>query len=217
MQYLKTCSSIHKKVIDFFGAISLNTTECFNFITLITLMAINRYSSPISNKAEHFKTNSSCVFISYQSKDRADAAKVADYFLTMGIDVYFDQYDNDLRLQSQNNDPATLVNALCKGINNSSHMIVIVSPTTLESKWVPFEIGFGYDKTSVRALCLKGIPKGGLPEYLRTVKIIRDLWDLNFDLIHFKKENIKKSEEQKSFHGEHPLANVMNALIVDKY
>jgi hypothetical protein len=179
-------------------------------------MAINRFSSPIINKADHFKTNASCVFISYQSNDKADAKKVADYFLSIGIDVYFDQYDTDLRLQSQGGDPATLVKALCKGINNSSHMVVIVSPTTLESKWVPFEIGFGYDKTSVRALCLKGIPKGGLPEYLRTVKIIRDLWDLNLDLLNFKSNEILKSRDPKK-PSSHPLAEIMNSMIVDKY
>ena len=33
-------------------------------------------------------------------------------------------------------------------------MLVIVSPTTMKSNWVPFEIGFGYDKTELSVLTL---------------------------------------------------------------
>ncbi|WP_316831842.1 toll/interleukin-1 receptor domain-containing protein [Pedobacter aquatilis] len=186
-------------------------------------MPSNKYydkSASILNKAAYFQTNSKCVFISYQSDDRTAAAAIANFFLYIGVDVYFDQYDGDLRLQSQKGDPKVLVDALCRGINNSSHMLVLISPNTLQSRWVPFEIGFGYDKTKVIALCLKGIPKGGLPEYLRTVSIIRDLYDLNYDIGKFtgRSADIMKAENLgfSAFNTQHQLNQFMDNLIVDK-
>lgn len=58
-------------------------------------------------------------------------------------------------------------------------MLVLVSPNTLYSTWVPFEIDYGHDKTELFVLCLKGIQKGGLPGYVKTAKVIRDIYDLN--------------------------------------
>jgi hypothetical protein len=184
-------------------------------------MALNRYYHPIQfrNKAEHFATNTKCVFISYQSADREAATKIADYLLGAGVDVYFDQYDGDLRISNQSNNPKNLVDSLCKGINNSSHMIVLVSNDTMKSRWVPFEIGFGYEKTFLFTLCLKGIPKGALPEYLQTTTIIRDIYDLNRIIPSFtgKSFELLKSQNLILEHSSNPLRNVMDNLIVDRY
>lgn len=144
-------------------------------------MAVNRkyinehYNSRNDFLAQRIK----CVFISYQNNDKSHAKKVADYLLKAGINVYFDEYDSDLKLSNQSNNPGQVTNALTKGINNSSHMLVIVSPTTTKSNWVPFEIGYGYDKTDLSVLTLKGIPKNAVPDYIKTANIIRDIWDLN--------------------------------------
>lgn len=185
-------------------------------------MALNRYyyTTQINNKAEHFAKNVKCVFISYQSADREAAKKVADYILGAGLDVYFDQYDGDLRISNQSNSPKKLVDSLCKGINNSSHMMVVVSNTTMQSRWVPFEIGFGYEKTSLYCLCLKGIPKGGLPEYLQTTKIIRDIYDLNSTIASLsgKSSDLLKSNNQIfDYTSINPLYTVMDTLITDNY
>lgn len=184
-------------------------------------MALNRYyyNTQITNKAEHFAKNVKCVFVSYQSKDREAAKQIADYLLGAGIDVYFDQYDGHLRISNQNNDPKKLVDSLCKGINSSSHMLVVVSNWTMESRWVPFEIGFGYEKTFLFTLCLKGIPKGALPEYLQTTNIIRDIYDLNRILpkLTNKSFELLKSQNLISEDSSSPLNNVMDSLIVDKY
>ncbi|NHF59988.1 toll/interleukin-1 receptor domain-containing protein [Flavobacteriaceae bacterium TP-CH-4] len=162
-----------------------------------------------------------CVFISYQNKDKSDAKKVADYLIGAGIDVYFDEYDKDLKLSNQGKHPGNVTDSLCKGINNSSHMLVIVSPTTLISKWVPFEIGFGYDKTDLAVLCLKGIPRGGLPGYIRTAKVIRDIYDLNVKISNIKGVGKETLLENKMLYShssiENPLNNVMDKSIIMKY
>ena len=100
-------------------------------------------------------------------------------------------------------------------------MLVIVSPDTISSSWVPFEIGYGYDKTELGVLCLKGIPKGKLPEYVRTAKIIREIYYLNSLIVGLteRKEEFLFESKMMSDHGSNtnPLSNVMDSLINDTY
>jgi len=177
-------------------------------------------STKYENRDFFIRDNIKCVFISYQNSDQAAATKVANYLLSIGINVYFDKYDGDLKRENQKSSPSKVTESLCKGINNSSHMLVIVSPTTVISKWVPFEIGYGYDKTELYVLCLKGIPKGTLPEYIRTAKIIRDLWDLNLKVKSMVDDNNQPILESQLFSyssSANPLRDIMDDLIVDKY
>lgn len=183
-------------------------------------MAINRfYYSTKYNSSKEVKANGiECVFISHQKADKNAARKIADYLLAADIDVYFDEYDRDLKLHHQNDNPKAVTSSICKGINNSSHMLVLVSPSTLNSRWVPFEVGYGYDKTDLRVLCLKGIPKGELPEYIRAATIIRDIWDLNNKFISntFNKELTSLFESRKIVdynNNSNPLTTVMDSLI----
>jgi hypothetical protein len=186
-------------------------------------MGLNRYYWPtkFKTRVDFLKQGIKCVFISHQKQDRIQAKKIADYLIQVDIDVYFDEYDIELRLQHQENNPRLVTSSILKGINNSSHMLVLVSPNTIKSQWVPFEIGFGYDKTELSVICLKGIPKGGLPEYIRTAKIVRDLYDLDTLIPNLSKSNITILTEQRKFfaHGyyNNPLNNVMDSLINDQY
>lgn len=116
------------------------------------------------------------IFISHQKKDADIAKKIADYLVEAGIDIYFDQYDSSIDRSS----PTSVVNAIKKGIESSTHMLVVFSQNTFESMWVPWEIGYAYNSPIVlNVLRLKGVPKDKLPEYLKVVKVIFDIWDLN--------------------------------------
>ncbi|MBW1298124.1 toll/interleukin-1 receptor domain-containing protein [Aquimarina litoralis] len=181
-------------------------------------MATNRkdLNEQFTSRNLFLKKGIKCVFISYQNNDKSQAKKIADYLINAGIDVYFDEYDDDLKLSNQSNHPGQVTNALTKGINNSSHMLVIVSPTTMRSNWVPFEIGYGYDKTDLAVLTLKGIPKNTIPDYIKTAKIIRDIWDLNSLTSKIKEvdqEVLIHENSIKSYNNpNHPLNSYM-----DKY
>lgn len=187
------------------------------------MAAINRYYYPSKEKSRttFLTLGVKCVFISHQKKDNEEAKKVAEYLQNAGIQVYFDEYDGDLRIHHEIGNPKEVTRAICNGINNSSHMLVIVSPNTLFSTWVPFEIGYGYDKTELGVLCLKGIPKGKLPEYVRAVPIIRDIYDLNIliERLTGKKKEFLFETKLMSDHGSrlNPLSNVMDSLINDQY
>lgn len=187
------------------------------------MAGINRlyYPTKYHSRAQVAALGIKCVFISYQKKDRDAAIKVAEYLQGANIDVYIDVYDSELRIQHQKDNPKEVTKAICNGINNSSHMLALISPETMYSTWVPFEIGYGYDKTDLGVLCLKGIPKGKLPEYVRTATIVRDIYDLN-NLIEGlsgkKKELLLETKMMSDYNSRsNPLSNVMDSLINDKY
>jgi hypothetical protein len=155
------------------------------------------------------------VFISHQKSDRDAAKKIADYLKSVGIDVYFDEFDKELQQADAANNPKGVVAAIKKGINSSTHMLCIISPNTLTSKWVPFEVGYGYDTTDLATLTLKGIKNDELPDYIKTKPIIRDIYDINRFVEKYVGRPIL---ERKMFSDHssllHPLNRVMDTRII---
>jgi hypothetical protein len=100
--------------------------------------------------------------------------------LSVDIDVYFDEYDSDLRIARESGNPRQVTESIRKGIDVSTHMLCIISASTLYSKWVPFEVGYGYDKTQLAVLIAKDIDKNEIPDYVKAAPIILpDIDDLN--------------------------------------
>lgn len=185
------------------------------------MTGLNRFFYPTKyqSRSQVVALGIKCVFISYQKEDKDSAIKIADYLISIGIDVYLDRYDSELKFQHQNNNPKAVTQAICNGINNSSHMLTIVSPNTLYSTWVPFEIGYGYDKTDLFVLCLKGIPQGKLPEYVRTAKIVRDVFDLNILIATLTGQTRDALEKANNINlsANNSLSSIMDIIISDKY
>jgi predicted metal-dependent phosphotriesterase family hydrolase len=154
------------------------------------------------------------VFISHQKRDKEDAKKIADYLKSVGIDVYFDEFDKELQQADAANNPNGVVAAIKKEIKSSTHMLCIISPNTLTSKWVPFEIGYGYDTTDLTTLTLKGIKNSDIPDYIKTKPIIRDIYGINKFVEKYVGRPIL---ERKMFSNHsslsHPLSSVMDSII----
>ena len=152
------------------------------------------------------------VFISHQKKDLDVANSVAEYLLDAGIDVYFDQYDKSINRF----DPQSVVKAISRGIENSSHMLVIFSQNTFGSMWVPWEIGYAYNSPiNLNVLRLKGVTKEQLPEYIKVVKMVMSIYQLN-DLISTVRGISRDSLllENTSFsenNANHPLSRIMDS------
>jgi hypothetical protein len=129
---------------------------------------------------EHLSARQTCVFISHQQRDKTHAQKIADYIQDAGIDVYFDENDDDLRLYRETNNPKGVVNSIKAGINKSTHMLCLLSPNTLNSKWVPYEIGYGTEKTHLAVLTLKNVPENEIPDYVKAADhVLRGTKTLN--------------------------------------
>lgn len=129
---------------------------------------------------ERLSARETCIFISHQQLDKPQAEKVATYIQDAGIDVYFDENDADLRLYRENNNPKGVVSSIKAGINKSSHMLCLLSPNTLQSKWVPYEIGYGTEKTHLSVLTLKNVSENDIPDYVKAAdQIVRGTKWLN--------------------------------------
>lgn len=179
------------------------------------MAAINRAISNYRLFSETRKAqNVKCVFISYQQSDKLICKKIADYLINADIDVYFDENGADLKIHRQTNNPHGVVNSIKKGINLSSHMLVVVSHNTINSSWVPWEVGYGYDNTTLGVLTLKGIDDNKLPDYLKTVQIIRGTKSLNIYLADITNRGLLIMETRnqiKSFSASaHPLDNYLD-------
>lgn len=146
-----------------------------------------------------------CIFISHQKADKDAAKKIADFLLSKGIDVYFDEYDRSI----DRSNPDKLTTSIKRGIDFSNYMLVLISPNTLSSKWVPWEVGYGYDKVELSVLTLKGIKEELLPEYLKTTKVRRNYAALQSLIQQIKPELINESQV-RMFSSTHPLFEILD-------
>lgn len=127
---------------------------------------IQRGARTFSHDANHV-----CIFISHQKKDAPSCRILADFLMSKGIDVYFDEYDKSI----DRDNPRSVVRAIQDGLDNSTHTLVILSDNALASSWVPWEVGYSYANRPNRiyALTLKEVSHRNLPDYFKILPVIR--------------------------------------------
>lgn len=95
-----------------------------------------------------------------------------------GIDVYLDIYDNELQNAANIGDPEIITAIIERGISTSTHAMCLVSEKTINSWWVPYELGYAKKSgKKISSLKLKG--NIYLPEFLRIGEIIQGTKSLN--------------------------------------
>lgn len=165
----------------------------------------NRY---FDSYAKPLLTGESCVFISHQKNDAVAARKIADYLNKAGIDVYFDEYDGSINRA----DPKSVVAAIKRGLDASSHLLVLLSSNALASTWVPWEVGYGYHKKVV-GLTLKEVAYASLPEYLQVIQIVKGINSLNEFMSGLtgigQEAMINENRMTRVFDSYHPLNNIL--------
>lgn len=84
-----------------------------------------------------------CIFLSHISVDKPSAVAVGKYIMKHGgIDIYVDIHDEQLQQAVSNNDAAGITGFIERGLSYSTHIVCLVSPDTVRSWWVPYELGF---------------------------------------------------------------------------
>lgn len=135
-----------------------------------------------------------CIFISHTRQDTESCIPIAEYLCDAGIDIYFDHYDPMIDELVQQGNADKVAAHIQEGIEYSSHMICVVSPQTVNSYWVPFEVGYGYGKIPLAVLTLKGLAEDALPEYMRTTRVIRGTLTLNAFIAELLEAEVKALE-----------------------
>jgi hypothetical protein len=120
-----------------------------------------------------------CIFLSHISIDKTTAIQIGDYIKDRGdIDIYLDVYDEELQRAVSAGDPNRITELIEKGLDNSTHIMCLLSNETLSSWWVPYELGFARRaKRGMATLLLKGTPD--IPDYLKIAVLISGTRSLN--------------------------------------
>lgn len=163
-------------------------------------MAINVYGD--GNLYYHGKC---CIFISHQQKDKTAAKLIANYLLYCGIDVYFDEYDRGINRSN----PQSVVDAIKAGLQKSTHLMCLLSENSMSSKWIPWEVGYGYEH-NVFCVKLKEVAFSLLPEYLQVVPVYDGYEALDEAIRNMRlKSNINEGQLRTFSNYNHPLSSIM--------
>ncbi|MHC8316485.1 toll/interleukin-1 receptor domain-containing protein [Pseudomonas sp. LB3P31] len=134
------------------------------------------------------------VFISYRHVDRVHAMSINSRLIQAGIKTYLDVLDPE----SQTTEDITEV--ITRNINESTHLLAVVSERTAQSWWVPFEIGEA--TISNRRICSFKTGPTELPLYLDKWPKMTCAKDIEFFIDAYKNEvMLKRSAALDSITG----------------
>nr|WP_304285130.1 toll/interleukin-1 receptor domain-containing protein [Clostridium paraputrificum] len=118
------------------------------------------------------------VFLSHKSEDKAFVEAIGEYLMKSGIDIYLDK--NDFKLQSavDKEDAQKVTECIQEGIAKSDYILCFVSEKTVNSWWVPYEIGYGKKANKeISSLVKKDVDH--IPEFLQIEEVIDSIDDIN--------------------------------------
>lgn len=127
------------------------------------------------NYVRQLDPSQASVFISHSRKDKAAARLVANAILAMSIHVYFDEQDECLRQNESG--PVGVVRCIDNGLTASSHLLGIITKSTKDSWWVPYEIG-GASGQKKPCAHLVASDVDSLPAYIAAGNVLLDQDDL---------------------------------------
>ncbi len=123
------------------------------------------------------------------------ARAVAEALLDMGVNIYFDERDVILQTAVAAEHDAAIVKCIENGLDNSTHLLGLITENTFQSWWVPYEIGgaTGRKRTCGHLVSSK-VTK--LPSYVKVAPLLLDIdglaeWVRKISPISFSKETIK--------------------------
>ena len=131
------------------------------------------------------------VFISHSSSDRWIAEVIAEKIGSLGASCWLDEKNLE--------GGEVIVESIINGIDSCDEALVLISPQSVQSQWVAFEIG------GVRAQHKRVTPilNNVRPDDMTPLKDIKGI-DLNkFDrfLVHLNKRIKQRKSSQKKHHG----------------
>jgi hypothetical protein len=137
-------------------------------------------------EAAQVRHSKPCIFLSHKSEDKPAVKDIAKYIGEAGVDYYLDIEDPDLQKAERGEDHVKITEFIELGINRSSHVLSLISNTTKDSWWVPFEIG--YAKKGEKGLALLPLKDVAyIPSYIQILRELNGIKQLNEYLEEIKK------------------------------
>ena len=155
------------------------------------MKGVNQFSANRLFEKRAFANAGECVFVSYSRLDKEDAIKVVNLIEDLGIDVYFDQYDEDLQLADEEMNHEKVVECIEKGLDHAVTLLGIITENTKKSWWVPYEIGSANGRSKAHAHLITSEVKL-LPSYIQASTILPDLATLDEWLVKHVKSRLGK-------------------------
>jgi hypothetical protein len=110
-----------------------------SYLTLNSLTK-NTFSKSISlNKNSESSSFDKQVFLSYRRKDKNYVKPIVDLLKSLGVKVYIDYLDDSLPDKPSDETVVILRNKIKK----SDKFILMATPNSKESNWIPWELGLG--------------------------------------------------------------------------
>lgn len=147
--------------------------------------ALNNISKSLNESVKFASKNKPCVFLSHRSLDKDMVEEIGKYIMKAGLDIYLDKYDEELQRADKGKNDKLITECIQKGISESTHIMCLLSPNTINSWWVPYEIGYA-DKSVDIEICslkLKELPDNSIPSYIKINKCLKGIPELNGYLI----------------------------------
>ena len=127
-----------------------------------------------------------CVFISHKKCDEDEAVIIGRYITeVLKQNIYLDKYDPGLQNATQEEEDEIITEIIKRAIEVSDKMLCIISPSTINSWWVPYEIGYG-DSKKLSIASVKIVDSISMPSFLQIQKCIYNVEGLK----KFLKENV---------------------------
>jgi hypothetical protein len=134
-----------------------------------------------------------CIFLSHIAVDKSAAVAIGSYITSHGdIDIYLDIHDTELQNAVTNGDAAGITKFIERGVAKCTHIMCLVSQSTVGSWWVPYELGFAKNAgKQLASFKLKG--DVALPAFLEIGEVIRGTKSLNEYLTRLRRGLTKSS------------------------
>ena len=95
--------------------------------------------SALNESLKKYASSESTVFLSHRHKDHKLVEDVKGILSNEGVDVYIDTFDHKMPDQTSDDTAKRIKNK----IDKSSKFILLATPNSLDSKWIPWDLGLG--------------------------------------------------------------------------
>lgn len=171
----------------------------------------NTFGSTRKSLSDRYHSSRPYVFLSHASVDKEKVRKIAQFLMDRGVDIYFDEQDQCLLSAISAHSDEAIVQCIHDGLEHSTHALCVLSRSTLESQWVPYEIGYSRRKGHPLAL-LQLAEVEDLPAFYRVAHVIPDISDLEKyvgQLLKGQETYLVEGVHKALTENRHPLSAIM--------